>query len=176
MKSFTRRQVWMGAIGVLGLGLAGGWWYRHDPFRGIDRYATYDSTAYYKPAKGLFESPRRQRTMFFKDVDVEKVYKLVKEVYPEKDGWIWSTDNLPHSFAAMRANKFDRVPESVSGALTSEGTVELVEFRTVPQGEQQVVLRTRGSDAFVSYPLARRPRQQRQRDDDTFRSRFLNAG
>jgi hypothetical protein len=178
MKRPTRPQACMGAAAVLVLGLFGGWWYSHDPFRSIDRYATYDSTAYYQPARNLFETPRCQRTMFFKGLTVDRVYKLVKDMYPAKDGWEWSTDSLPDSFAAHRANKADRLPETISASITSEGTVELTEFRVVPKSEQQVVLRTRGSDAFVPYPLVRRPRPPRLReeDDNSFSSRFLNAG
>lgn len=176
MKPLTRPQIYLGVAAATVLAAFGAWWYGHDPFRSIDRYSTYDSTAYYQAAPGLFETRRRQRTMFFKGVDVPRVYQVVKRTFPEGDGWVWSMTDPSQGFAATRSSKGDRIPESISGVLTSEGTVELVEFRKVDRAEEQMVLRAKGSDAFVPYPLARAPRPPRPETDNGFGDRFLNAG
>ena len=162
------------------MGSLAGWWYAHDPFRGVDRYAIYDSTAYYKPARGAFETPRRQRTLFLKGADMKRVLEEAQRAYPAAEGWTWHTDNMPESFLANRRSPNDRIPESVAAGTTVENTIQLTEFVKVPRSEEQVVLRTRGSEAFVPYPFVRQTRPSAGGNDggdrSSFGMRFLNAG
>ena len=136
------------------------WWWLHDPLRGIGQYSTSDQTTYYQAAHGLFEEPRRNRMVFFKGITMQEIHDAVKDEYAERDGWKWNRDQMSRSFTAMRKVKGDRAPEMLAGVPTADGSLELVEFRVMPPSEIQMISRTHGSDIFILYPDAPRPRRE----------------
>ena len=154
------KRRWMYGF-VAGAVLLGGcaWWWFHDSLRGIGQYAISDQTTYYQAAHGLFEEQRRSRRVSFKGITIRQIHDAVKDEYPERDGWKWNRTGMPNSFTALRMVKGDRAPEILAGALTADGSLQLVEFRVMSASEIQMISRVQGSNSFVSYPEAPRPRR-----------------
>lgn len=152
-----RKKMLIGSGGLAVL-IIGAWWWLHDPFHLIGNHVVSDQTIYYQVTKPLFNTPRRQRTLFLKGISMEDLLAHTQKQYPVKDGWVYSTNGMPQGFSATRDAPGDQLPERIGATNNRDGNLQLFEVRVMSAMETQLVKRTQGSDAFVLYPGAPRPR------------------